>query len=50
MLAGQRAEDFAAHAPEIAYYLGIAEVRVVPLERPLIRLELLPPDVMISPC
>jgi hypothetical protein len=34
MLAGQRAEDFAAHAPTIAYYLGVAEVRVVPLGYP----------------
>jgi hypothetical protein len=42
MLAGQDAEDFTAHAPAIAADLGVAEVRVVPLEHPLIRLELLP--------
>ena len=42
MLAGQRAEDFTAHVPAIASYLGVAEVRVVALEHPLIRLELLP--------
>ncbi|MGH3783671.1 MAG: hypothetical protein ACRDRO_24375 [Pseudonocardiaceae bacterium] len=44
MLPGQRAEDFTAHAPAIASYIGVAEVRVVPLvEHPLIRLELRPP-------
>lgn len=50
MLPGQRVEDFAAHAPAIAYYLAVSEVRVVSLGRSLIRLELLPLDVMVSPC
>jgi uncharacterized protein DUF1918 len=44
MLPGQTPEDFSAHAPAIAYDLDVAEVRVVPLEYPLIRLELLPHD------
>ena len=42
MLPGQMPEDFTAHAPAIAYDLGVTEVRVVPLEPFLIRLELLP--------
>jgi hypothetical protein len=42
MLPGQMPADFAAHAPAIAYNLGVAEVRVVPLGPSLIRLELLP--------
>jgi len=42
MLVGQRAEDFTAQAPAIGYYLDVGEVRVVALERPLIRLELRP--------
>jgi hypothetical protein len=41
MLAGQTPEDFVAHASAMAYDLGVAEIRVVPLEVPLIRLELL---------
>jgi hypothetical protein len=41
MLAGQTPEDFVAHTSAMAYDLGVAEVRVVPLEVPLIRLELL---------
>lgn len=41
MLPGQTPEDFVAHASAMAYDLGVAEVRVVPLEAPLIRLELL---------
>jgi hypothetical protein len=41
MLLGQTPEDFVAHASAMAYDLGVAEVRVVPLEVPLIRLELL---------
>ena len=43
ILPGQMPDHFAAHAPAIAYNLGVAEVRVVPRGRPsLIRLELLP--------
>jgi hypothetical protein len=42
MLPGQMPDDFAAHAPAIAYNLGVAEVRVVPLGPSLIRLILLP--------
>lgn len=41
LLPGQIPEDFAAHAPAIAYNLGVAEVRVIPLGPSLIRLELL---------
>jgi hypothetical protein len=41
-LPGQTPDDFATHAPAIAYNLGVAEVRVVPLGPSLIRLELLP--------
>jgi hypothetical protein len=44
MLPGQTPEDFSAHAPAIAYDLDVAEVRVVPLGYPLVRLELLPHD------
>jgi Domain of unknown function (DUF1918) len=44
MLPGQSPDDFSAHAPAIAYDLGMAEVRIVPLEPSLIRLELLPHD------
>jgi hypothetical protein len=41
-LPGQTPDNFAAHAPAIAYNLGVAEVRVVPLGPSLIRLDLLP--------
>ncbi len=44
-LPGQTPDDFAAHAPAIAYNLGdlgVAQVRVVPLGPSLIRLDLLP--------
>jgi hypothetical protein len=41
-LPGQTPDDFAAHSPAIAYNLGMAEVRVVPLGPSLIRLDLLP--------
>ncbi|MBV9057609.1 MAG: hypothetical protein JO296_13800 [Pseudonocardiales bacterium] len=41
MLQGQRPEDFAAHASAMAYDLGVAEVRVIPLDTPLIQLQLL---------
>ena len=41
-LPGQTPDNFAAHAPAIAYNLGVAEVRVVPLGPSLIRLALLP--------
>jgi hypothetical protein len=43
-LPGQTPDDFAAHAPAIAYNLGdlgVAQVRVVPLGPSLIRLDLL---------
>jgi hypothetical protein len=42
ILPGQTPDDFAAHTPAIAYNLGVAEVRVVPLGPSLIRLDLLP--------
>jgi hypothetical protein len=42
ILPGQTPGDFAAQAPAIAYNLGVAEVRVVPLGSSLIRLKLLP--------
>ncbi len=42
ILPGQTPGDFATHAPAIAYNLGVAEVRVIPLGPSLIRLELLP--------
>lgn len=41
-LPGQTPDDFVKHAPAIAYNFGMDEVRVVPLEPSLIRLELLP--------
>lgn len=43
LLQGQTPENFAAHTSAIAYGLGVAEVRVIPLEPPLIRLQLLSP-------
>jgi hypothetical protein len=42
ILPGQTPDDFAARAPAIAYNLGVAQVRVVPLGPSLIRLDLLP--------
>ena len=42
MLPGQIPDDFAAHAERIAYNLGVAEIRVVPLGPSLIRLILVP--------
>jgi hypothetical protein len=44
MLPGQVPGDFSAHASAIAYDLGMAEVRVIPLGPSRIRLELLPHD------
>jgi Domain of unknown function (DUF1918) len=44
MLPGQSPDDFSEHAAAIAYDLGMAEVRVVPLGPSVIRLELLPHD------
>lgn len=41
-LPGQMPDDFAAHAPAIAYNLGVAKVQVIPLGPSLIRLDLLP--------
>jgi hypothetical protein len=46
---GQSPDDFSAHAATIAYDLGIAEVRVVPLGPSVIRLELLPHDRLPGP-
>jgi len=40
LLPGQSAEDFAAHALEIAQHIGVPQVWVVPLGRSRIRLEL----------
>ena len=40
LLPGQSAEDFAAHAPEIAQHVGVPEVWVVPLGHSRVRLEL----------
>jgi hypothetical protein len=42
MLPGQSPDDFSAHAATIAYDLGMAEIRTIPLGPSLIRLELLP--------
>lgn len=44
ILPGQTPDDFSAHAQAIAYDLGMAEVRVVPIGPSLIRLELVPHD------
>ena len=44
ILPGQSPENFAAHTSAIAYDLGVAEVRVVPLSPSLIRLELVSHD------
>jgi Domain of unknown function (DUF1918) len=49
ILPGQSPEDFSAHAAAIAYDLGMAEVRVVPLGPSVIRLELLPHDRLPGP-
>jgi hypothetical protein len=42
LLPGQTPNNFTTRAPAIAYHLGVAEVRVVPLWPSLIRLDLLP--------
>jgi hypothetical protein len=49
ILPGQSPEDFSAHAAAIAYDLGMAEVRVVPLGPSAIRLELRPHDRLPGP-
>jgi Domain of unknown function (DUF1918) len=49
ILPGQSPDDFSAHAAAIAYDLGMAEVRVVPLGPFAIRLELLPHDRLPGP-
>jgi Domain of unknown function (DUF1918) len=49
ILPGQSPDDFSAHAATIAYDLGMAEVRVIPLGPSLIRLELLPHDRLPKP-
>jgi hypothetical protein len=41
LLPGQTPDDVAAHASAIAFHLGVAGVRVIPLPPSLIRLELL---------
>jgi hypothetical protein len=41
ILPGQMPQDFAAKAPVIAYHLGVAQVRITPLQPPFIRLDLL---------
>ena len=41
MLPGQSPDDYSAHAKAIAYDLGMAEIRVIPLGPSLIRLQLL---------
>ncbi len=42
-LPGQKFDDFTAHLPAIAYNLGVAQVRLIPLAEPsLIQLDLLP--------
>lgn len=48
MLPGQTPDDFAAHAPAIAYNLGVARIRIVPLGPCRIRLELLPLDTRLG--
>lgn len=40
LLAGQSAEEFAVHAPQIAQHVGVPQVWVVPLGRSRVRLEL----------
>jgi hypothetical protein len=49
ILPGQSPDDFSAHAAAIAYDLGMADVRVVPLGPSAIRLELLPHDRLPGP-
>lgn len=44
ILPGQSPDDFSAHTSTIAYDLGVADVRVIPLRPDRIRLELLPHD------
>lgn len=41
LLPGQTPDDFTAQTSAIAFHLGVAEVRVIPLPPALIRLELL---------
>jgi hypothetical protein len=49
ILPGQSPDDFSAHATTIAYDLGMADVRVVPVGPSVIRLELLPHDRLPGP-
>jgi hypothetical protein len=49
ILPGQSPDDFSAHAAAIAYDLGMAEVRVIPLGPSAIRLELRPHDRLPGP-
>ena len=41
ILPGQMPQDFTAKAPVIAYHLGMAQVKIIPLQPPFIRLDLL---------
>jgi hypothetical protein len=38
----QMPKDFTTIAPTVAYHLGVTQVRIVPLQPPFIRLDLLP--------
>jgi hypothetical protein len=49
ILPGQSPDDFSAHAAAIAYDLGMAQVRILPLGPSAIRLELLPHDRLPGP-
>jgi hypothetical protein len=41
ILPGQMPQDFTAKAPVLAYHLGVTQVRIIPLQPPFIRLDLL---------
>jgi hypothetical protein len=41
ILPGQMPQDFTAKAPVIAYHLGVAQVKIIPLQPPFIQLDLL---------
>ena len=49
ILPGQSPHDYSAHAAAIAYDLGMAKVRVIPLGPSAVRLELLPHDRISGP-
>lgn len=48
LLSGQVPDDFAAHASAMAYSLGVADVRVIPLGPSRIRLELIEARSMLN--